>query len=295
MAEIPGDILKRIINPLIFGNIIIALCTLSLFLETYLQLGVPLKLDGLAALVFFATLFLYNFHRLMGIRRIKPEDFGIITGWAAKHQFTLFMLSVIGAGGVAIFVFQTSLVIFMILVLLGGISMLYELPIVRHNQQFHRLRNLWIHKAFMITTVWSLATVLLPAMNANFPLTNYHVWLVLAGRMLFIFILALCFDARDVDFDRKDDLVTIPIRYGEKITMDLYKTASAALLLVVVMHYIVLDHYWGIGIAMVASTALTYYVVTKTFPRRSDYYYIFFVDGLMIAQFLFVWILSSFK
>ena len=167
MAEIPGDILKRIINPLIFGNIIISLCTLSLFLETYLQLGVPLKFDGLAALVFFATLFLYNFHRLMGIRRIKPEDHGIITGWAAKHQFTLFMLALIGAGGVAIFVFQTSLVIFMILVLLGAISMLYELPVVRHNQQFHRLRKPWIHKAFMITTVWALATVLLPAMETE--------------------------------------------------------------------------------------------------------------------------------
>ena len=111
--------------------------------------------------------------------------------------------------------------------------------------------------------------------------------------MLFIFILALCFDARDIDFDTRDDLVTIPIRYGEKITMDLYKTVSAVFVLVVVVHYIVLDHYWGIGIGMIASAALTYFVVGKTFPRRSDYY-IFFVDGLMIAQFLFVWILSSF-
>src|SRR5580765_5493867 len=110
-----NDILKRIVNPFIFGNITISVCTLSLFLETYLQLGLPIRIDGLAFLVFFATLFLYNFHRLMGVRRINPDDYGIITGWSAKHRFTLFMLALIGLGGVGFFVFQTSLTIFFLL------------------------------------------------------------------------------------------------------------------------------------------------------------------------------------
>jgi hypothetical protein len=115
MAENVTSILKRIANPFIFGNIFISACTLSLFLETYLQLGAPVTIDGLAMLVFFATLFLYNFHRLMGVRRIRPEDHGIITGWASKHRFSLFMLAIIGAGGVGFFVFQTSLTIFIVL------------------------------------------------------------------------------------------------------------------------------------------------------------------------------------
>jgi len=187
MPEDLNDILKRIANPFIFGNIIISLCTFSLFLETYLLLGLPVRIDGLAFLVFFATLFLYNFHRLMGVRRIKPEDHGIITGWASKHQFTLLMLALIGVGGVAFFVFQTTILMFLILAVLGTISLLYELPIVRYHKKFQKLRNLWVHKAFMITTVWAVATVLLPAINAGISIYNYQLWLILAERMLFIF------------------------------------------------------------------------------------------------------------
>jgi hypothetical protein len=67
MPENLNELLKRIANPFIFGNIFISLCTLSLFLETSLLLGHSVEIDGLALLVFFATLFLYNFHRLMGV------------------------------------------------------------------------------------------------------------------------------------------------------------------------------------------------------------------------------------
>lgn len=105
MPENIYALLKRILNPFIFGNIIIALCAFSLFLETYLLLGVPLKVDGLSLLV-FATLSLYNLHRLLNYKRIRPEDYGIITGWSVKHRFTILMLAIIGAGGVAFLFFK---------------------------------------------------------------------------------------------------------------------------------------------------------------------------------------------
>lgn len=292
MAENVNSILKRIANPFIFGNIFISACTLSLFLETYLQLGAPVVIDGLAMLVFFATLFLYNFHRLMGVRRIKPEDHGIITGWASKHRFSLFMLAIIGVGGVGFFVFQTSLTIFIVLAMLGAISLLYELPVVRYHRQFQRLRNLWVHKAFMITTVWALATALLPAINISFPLGNYQLWLTIVERMIFIFILALCFDARDVEFDRRDNLKTIPIRYGPESISLFYKILCAVFIVIVSLHYFVLTRLWGIGVAMIVSIILTYFTVIKTYPRKSDYYYMFIVDGMMMAQFLLMWVMA---
>src|SRR6185503_17099335 len=218
MSETIKNILSEITDAIIFGNFFISICAASLVLETYLLLGHKPVFDGLTFFVFFSTLALYNFHRLIGIRRIKAEDRGLITGWAAKHQFMLLMFIVIGIGGSAFFVFQlfSKTQIFFTLIPLGVVSIFYELPLVKYNKQFARIRNLWMSKAFLIVVVWAITTALLPVMNIHFRLLNYNVMLMMMERLIFIFILALSFDARDVEFDRKDNLKTIPIVYGEE-------------------------------------------------------------------------------
>src|SRR6185295_8040916 len=225
MNETIKNILNEITDAIIFGNFFISVCAASLVLESYLLLGHRPVFDGLTFFVFFSTLALYNFHRLIGIRRIKEEDRGLITGWAAKHQFTLLMFTIIGIGGSGFFVFQlfSKTQIFFSLIPLATVSIFYELPLVKYHKQFERIRNLWMSKAFLIVVVWTITTVLLPAMNIHFRLLNYNVILVMVERLIFIFILALSFDARDVEFDRKDNLKTIPIVYGEEKTTQLYK------------------------------------------------------------------------
>lgn len=294
MPENIYALLKRILNPFIFGNIIIALCAFSLFLETYLLLGVPLKVDGLSLLVFFATLSLYNLHRLLNYKRIRPEDYGIITGWSAKHRFTILMLAIIGAGGVAFFVFQTTLPVFAVLTALAVTSVLYELPLIRYGKKLHRLRNLWMYKSLMIVLAWSITTALLPAVNSGIPLTDYGVLLIILERVLFIFLIAVCFDARDIAFDKKDELKTIPIRYGMIFTQKLYKFVSILFALVCGVHYFLLEQRIGVGMAMLLSAAVTYFVISRTNPRRSDYYYLFVVDGMLVLQFLLVALLYAF-
>jgi len=285
-------IFRLIADPIIFGNFFISVCATGLVLETYVLLGHQPLFDGLAFFVFFSTLALYNFHRLMGVRRIKPEDQGEITGWAAKHQFTLLMLVIIGLGGLGFFFFQLPIKIISTLIPLGAISVFYELPLVKYNKGFERLRNLWLSKAFLITIVWGLTTALLPAMNMNLSLLDFRIWLVVTERILFIFILALNFDARDVIFDQHDALKTIPIVYGKEVTNKLYRIISVAFLLISLVHYLALQREWGAALAMTISIACTYLVVIKTEPRKSDYYYMFLVDGMMLWQFLLLAALS---
>ena len=294
MNKVIINILRQAADTLTFGNFFIALCAASLVVETYLLLGHPPVVDGLTYFVFFSTLALYNFHRLNGIRRIRPEDQGLITGWAARHRFSLLMLVIIGIGGAGIFVFQlfNRPRILFLLVPLAAVSIFYELPLVRYQKEFERIRNLWLSKAFLITTVWAITTALLPAINIRFSLRDHHVWMVVIERLIFIFILALCFDARDVEFDRSDHLKTIPIVYGAKKTMALYKIFSILFLVITFIHYVIMVHQWKTEIAMVVSCALTYILVSRTNPRRSDYYYMFGVDGMMLVQFLLTWLLS---
>ncbi len=281
-------ITKRVTDTLIFGNFFISLCAAALVLQTYLLLGHEPVLDKLTYFVFFSTLALYNFHRLIGIRRIKEEDRGLITGWAARHQFTLLMLTLIGIGGSGFFVFQLSgnVQMLMLLIPLGAISLFYELPLVKFHKGFHRLRNLWLSKAFLITAVWALTTGLLPAMNIHFSARNVNVWLIVIERMIFIFILALCFDSRDVMFDLKENLKTIPIIYGSKKVKRLYLILTTAFIVISCFHYGLLLNHYLTATAMTISALLTLFLVSQTQPRRSDYYYMYLIDGMMIAQFL---------
>ncbi|MBA2407867.1 MAG: hypothetical protein H0V65_07735 [Chitinophagales bacterium] len=289
----PNGIIHHLTDPFIFGSFIISFCTVALYCQTYLQLGLRVKLDSTAPLVFFATLFLYNFHRLIGVRRILPENHGVVTGWAANNQFALLILTLAGAVGVVIFLSQTSYEVILVLILLGSISLLYELPVVRYHHQFQRLRNLGIYKVFMITSVWAVTTTVLPAINAGISITNHDLLLIVIERMLFIFLLALCFDVRDIEFDKKEDLKTIPVRYGIRQTVNLYRIITLAFLLIISLHYFILSSNMRIGIAMIFSIGCTFYTVTKTSPPKSDYYYLFLVDGMMIVQFLVTWLFSA--
>lgn len=291
------NIFRQIADILIYGNFFIALCAASLVLETYILLGYPPVFDGLTLFVFFSTLALYNFHRLNGIRRIKAEDQGLITGWAARHRFTLLMLVIIGIGGAAFFIFQlvNRPRILLMLIPLFVVSVFYELPLVKYQREFARIRNLWLSKAFLITTVWAITTALLPALNIRFSLRDPDVWTVVIERLIFIFILALCSDARDVVFDRSDNLKTIPIVYGPKTTRELYKILSLWFFGITFIHYVILVHRWEIAIAMAVSCALTYMVVSKTNPRKPDYYYMFFADGMMLVQFVLTWLLTRIR
>lgn len=273
-------------DPFIFGNFFISLCASALVLSTYILLGLPPKFDGLVLFVFFATLALYNFHRLMGIRKIKPEDQGEITGWAARHQFALLMLIIIGVGGMGFFFFQLPSTIGLVFLPLGSVTLLYELPLLKFEKQFQRLRNVWFSKALVITAVWGITTAIFPALNAGIPLTDFRIWMVFIERILFIAIIALCFDARDVIYDAREGLKTVPVVFGEAVTLRLYQILAGALAVVSGLHLLILQWQPWSAFAMLISTATTFIVVTKAREKKGDYYYLFVVDGMLLLQWL---------
>jgi 4-hydroxybenzoate polyprenyltransferase len=286
MNEPKGFFYEEIIKRLLFGQFIIACCAVALVEVTYIQLRNEIRFDALCGFVFFSTLFLYNMHRWMGISRIAAEDYGPITGWAAKHRFTLMMLMIVGAGASAFYFFQLKSQIMVWIIALGVFSLLYEWPLIRYNQQFQRVRNLWLFKIFLITGVWTLTTVLLPAINLGIPLSLPAFWSVFGERVAFILTLALCFDVRDIEFDRRDGLTTVPILFGIENVKRIYRVILVLWLILIVVHYWANELMWGNGLAMILSAVATFFVVKDAYPRKSDYYYLFYVDGLMVLQFL---------
>lgn len=286
MNELKAFFYDQVVKRFIFGQFIIACCAVSLVEITYIQLRNEIRFDALTGFVFFSTLFLYNMHRWLGIKRIAAEDHGPITGWAAEHRFTLIMLMIVGAGAAAFYFFQLKISIIRWIIVLGAFSFLYEWPLVKFHRQFQRIRNLWLFKIFLITGVWTLTSVLLPAMNLDIPLSLPAFWSVFGERVALILTLALCFDVRDIEFDRREGLTTVPILFGIDNVKRIYRVILFLWLILVVIHYWANELMWGDGLAMVISAIATFFVVKDAYPRKSDYYYLFYVDGMMIFQFL---------
>jgi hypothetical protein len=281
--------LKEAFNIFFFGNIFIAFCIVSLVEQTYLQLGVPPRYDGATSFIFFSTFFIYTFHRLLGVYRVSPNDYGPITKWAKEHLGTLIILVLISVIGMGISIFFIPFKMTLILASLGVIAVLYELPLIYHNKIFKRLRNIGLLKVFMIVFVVAGVSVILPVVNAGYNFFSIEILLIYIGRSLFILNLGLCFDARDVYYDVQEKIKTVPIAIGISRTRQLYVILCVLIIAVYALNFLILNYNFGIFAGLALSNLVAMVIIYNTVPRRSDYYYIFLVDGMMFLQFFFVW------
>jgi len=71
IQRIIKDLFKKTIDLILYSNYWIALCAVAMLWQTLLLLGEPIKIDYLTGVVFFATLFLYAAHRIVGISRLE--------------------------------------------------------------------------------------------------------------------------------------------------------------------------------------------------------------------------------
>ncbi len=280
---------KEAFNIFFFGNIFIAFCIVSLVEQTYLQSGVAPRYDGLSFFIFFSTFFIYSFHRWLGVHRISPENHQPITKWASEHEGTLIILVLISFIGMGISIFFIPFKMIVLLALLGVISVLYELPLIQHNKIYTRLRNIGLLKVFMIVFVVAGVSVILPVVNAGHNFFTLENLLIYLGRSLFILNLGLCFDARDMHYDIQEKIRTVPIAVGITKTRQLYIILCIVIIAVYALNFLVLNYNPGIFAGLALSNLVATVIIYNTVPRRSDYYYIFLVDGMMFLQFFFVW------
>lgn len=93
-----------------------------------------------------------------------------------------------------------------LLVFLTG---LYAIPVLPKAKN---LRNLGGLKIFVVALVWAGATVILPSLTSNNSIT-WDIWIESLQRFLFVLILIVPFEVRDLKYDH-EDLKTLPQRYG---------------------------------------------------------------------------------
>lgn len=198
-----------------------------------------------------------------------------------QSPFTVFMVALALAAIVLVGVgFWARWQVLVMLTPLAFLSLLYAFPVVPFNKRFVTLRSIPYIKIFVITIVWSLATVLLPVVRIQ-QVIDIHVLLIFIERMIFVFVLALMFDICDMETDRLSGLKTIPLLLGKAASQKLCKGLLILFLLITGIHYgqtipVVLP-------AMLLSAAGAFFLVDYT-GFSSKPVYLAWVDGMMLLQ-----------
>ena len=72
-----SDLIKKFIDLIFYSNLWIALCASAMCWQTQFILTGKTELNWLLGLIFFATLFLYALHRIIGISKVH-EGYWIV-------------------------------------------------------------------------------------------------------------------------------------------------------------------------------------------------------------------------
>lgn len=276
---------KNLLAFILFSSIFIAACAVSFAIETNIILGLPLNSPGFYGFIFGATLFQYNLHYVL---KSNAAVNSARLNWSKKNTNIHYLLLLLGFLLIIISLFSFSLKHFYVLIFLGVIAFLYSFPFLPIGKK-KRLKEFGILKILTLTLLWTLVTVWFPVNTMAYDPALF--WLVFAKRFLFMFVLCLLFDMRDLDVDREEGIKTFPVRFGNKNSYLL----SYFILVVFILLSAVQFYYWGQAgffIAMIISAVATFIVIQITKKNQSDYIFLAGIDGMMLLQALLVYVFS---
>ena len=278
-------LLKKITEFALFSSIFIACCAVALSIETNLLLKIPLNNLSFYFFVFGATMVQYNLHYMVKTSAVKNSR---RLAWSLQNKSVHKILFAAGCILIIISLFSFHLRHFFILLVLGVIAFLYSFPALPLTKG-KRIKDYGFLKILTLALLWTLVTVWFPVSDRSLNSTSFLF--VFGKRFVFMFVLCLLFDMRDIEIDRHENIKTLAVILGKQKS---YVTAYAGLVvffLMSLLQYI----YWtdsGTFIAMCISAAATFFTVEFTKKTNSDFVYLAGIDGMMLLQALLVYLLA---
>lgn len=285
--------LKRFFDFLIFSNIFLSLCVTSLVLETSLMLQNRIGDYRYPFFLFCSTLVLYCFHRIYRSDfRTEHEKLSDRHRWVRDHPVLFFTVLFSAATGVVIsaigFVSFRTLVW---LVPVGVISLAYTIPLIPWKGSLIRLRDIPGLKIFLIAFVLGLTTVLLPILAYSTPSALLHpeIIFIFLRRIFFIFAITIPFDIRDMEYDRQNQTLSLPVLFGERRSKLLGILALLIFCALGLLQYLfVSDTPLCYILALVLSACPSAWIILRSGEGKGDFFYSFCLEGMMLLQCLLV-------
>jgi 4-hydroxybenzoate polyprenyltransferase len=254
-----------------------------LTVSAQIQLGMKPQFQPYLSLIFFATLFEYNRHRLVAVLSSKETLNSEKNRWVLENQKKFYFLVIVSVAGFIAAVISTKTDVLISFLPLGILTFLYLVPGSGNKNYFFKLREVPYLKIFLIAFVWSASTILLPVIQTGENIFNTQVILLFTERFFFILAIAIPFDIRDMKDDRDAGLKTIPLLINQKKALILSYLSLLFCFVISFFHYR-LQNEWFVIEALCISLITTYLFMKLHFFRNLSKYYYPILDGTMLLQ-----------
>ena len=274
--------IRDLVNLLIYGGSFIGLCAACI---TALSLELTGKTDQYLQYIYFigaATASLYSAHRVIGLSKLahikSSERYDVIR----QYKTHIWIYCVIWiAVTFWLFIPLASFSLILWLIPGGSIGAAYVIPFLAGKK---RLRDLGWGKILMIGWSWGWLTSFIPLWYfAEVPLQMAIVNAL--ERMIFIIVLTIPFEVRDLQVDQSIGLITMPEKLGRKKT---YRITVMFCVLIILLSGIISFHYINppYPIAMALSSLVVLPLLKYSYSIADDFYFAGLIDGLMIFALL---------
>ncbi|WP_426669036.1 hypothetical protein ACPPVU_22790 [Mucilaginibacter sp. McL0603] len=285
--------MRKLLQPafdfLLFSNVFMSLCAVAQGLLTFYLIGSK-PIYPVLGLLFTSTLGIYNFSILISKPKHPEKSPYRRIRWFFSHYRLMVTFTIVSLLSLIPLFFLIATASKILLIFLAILSFGYGLPLFTIGDQKFGLRNIPGLKLIMITLVWTMSVVLLPVLESQAAqlatISMRDTTILIAKRFLFICALAIPFDIRDLFEDKQSGLKTIPVAWGEK---NAYLFCQVLLAGYVALLFLFRNHgfntdFWALTLTVV----LTGWLIFKSKWEKNEYYYFFYMDGVLILQYLFV-------
>jgi hypothetical protein len=266
-------ILKILFDFYLDASIHVAFAVLSFFKVTLINFNIPVT-KNLDFVIFLSTIIMYNFIKYGS----RAKSYLIVK---AKYERMIQIFSFITGIILLYFLLDLSLLNFILLGTLALLSVLYILPFSNTGMN---LRSFSMVKVYLVALVWSICTVLLPLADYWY-LVESDVWITFIQRFLFVIVLILPFEIRDMHTD-PPSLQTIPRRIGIKNTKRLGYLLLVFIIFLELLKKDLLLVQLSVLLVLLVFTGLLLRYARK---EQSSYYTKFLVESIPV----FFWLLTA--
>jgi 4-hydroxybenzoate polyprenyltransferase len=268
--------LRQVVEFILFSQLFIAAGAAAQTAFTYQLIGQAINFR-VVALVFFATLALYNLSMVLSNPGKKTASLLKRVQWLSKHQHLCSSFTLIGGLSTLCLSLFLSAAAQIVLASLALISIAYSLPLVPFKRERVSLRNIPGLKLVLITLVWALSTTLMPIIDNLTNLSVNTVGMLLAHRILFFIAVAIPFDVRDIYQDSIYSLKTIAVALGKQKSQYVAHLSLA-------LSSAIWWHLSTYSIGLLVPIILVFGVGTwciQTADKQKELFYFVVLDGLL--------------
>ena len=267
MASKPWQLVRPVIDVVVFSNTWISLGALSLYLSVCLTIGIsPVTYEAL--LVFCSSFIAYNLLKLKGLK--ESSNTSIFHMWLRDHRILVYVLMFLASIALLYALIHVSFAQCVVLALSAVFTVIY-IGFERFN-----LRAFWFLKTQIVAMVWTLFIMGIALINIYQHIPLVKLALLSAGIFFFILGLTIPFDIRDWKADKLDPkITTLPMVFGLRGTLVL----SIIHLCLAFVSWLLYAYF---AIVLLPIFTIAVWRIYRLKSDSKEYEYTFLIDGLIV-------------